>query len=297
MIAAGIDIGGTKTEAQIFDANWAMVARRRMPTPPDYAGLIKTVQDQINWADAQAGQMIAVGIGSAGVINPQTGLASAANLPISGHAFPAGLTRDVVFMNDCQAMALSEAVFGAGSDCRTVMALTLGTGVGGGIAIDRTVVQGPTGTGGEFGHMSAPAHLIAKYDLPIYQCGCRRKGCIETYIAGPGLARLAKQQTGLDLTAQQIATQRRDDMAQVWAIWCDLVADLLLRLTMTLDPDVIVLGGGLSKIEGLLADLDRATGAMQIAGFTTSPLALAQGGDTSGARGAAYAAWQAAIHD
>jgi predicted NBD/HSP70 family sugar kinase len=301
MTAAGIDIGGTKIEVQLFDDNWLEVARHRTATPADYNSLVQAVAGQVAWADAQAGGSVPVGIGAAGLVNPVTGLALTANLAATGRPFPSDINtaagRDIVYLNDCRAMALSEAVFGAGQDHRVVMSLVLGTGVGGGMAVDKMILAGPTLTGGEFGHMSAPAHLVALHDLPIYQCGCRRMGCIETYISGPSLVRLAKHMTGLDVTPPQIADRRATDLATVWAVWCDLVGDLLLRLTLTTDPDVIVLGGGLSQIEGIVDDLMHATRAMQIGDFGVAPLALAQGGDTSGARGAAYAAWQAQSHD
>ena len=196
MNAIGIDLGGTKMEAQVFDDAWSVAARRRRDTPKDYAELVTELADLIRWADAQTSGTVPVGIGAAGLVNPKTGLALTANLVATGQPFPADIARTVerpvTYVNDCRALALSEAIFGQGKGRRTVMALILGTGVGGGIAVDGSILQGPTHTGGEFGHTSAPAHLVAKHDLPIWRCGCGRMGCIETYIAGPGLARLAK---------------------------------------------------------------------------------------------------------
>jgi len=116
---------------------------------------------------------------------------------------------------------------------------------------------------------------------------------VETYIAGPGLVRIAKHMLGLDLTPIEIAARRGGDTADVWAVWCALTADLLHSLTLTVDPDLIVLGGGLSGIDGIVADLTAAAQAAQIGDFAVPPIVLAQGGETSGARGAAYAAWQA----
>lgn len=296
MIAAGIDIGGTKIEVQVFDNAWAEVARQRCPTPQNYADLVQAVADQIAWAEGQAGKAIPIGIGAAGLVNPETGLALTANLAATGHPFPqdieAASQRHVTYINDCRALAVSEAVFGAGKGHRTVMSLILGTGVGGGIVMDHAVLRGPSATGGEFGHTSAPAHIIAAHNLPIRLCGCGRMGCIETYIAGPGLERLAKEITGLDVTPPQIAERRSTDMAEVWQIWCALTADLLRGLILIVDPDIIVLGGGLSHIDGLTDDLTRATRAAQIGDFGVPPIVLAEGGDTSGARGAAFAAWK-----
>lgn len=295
MKAAGIDLGGTKIEAQLFDDDWHPVMRQRRDTPADYDALVAAIADQIAWAEAQAGAPLPVGIGAAGLVNPETGMALTANLPATGRPFPADIAaaagRPVTYVNDCRALALSEAVFGLGAGHRTVMSLVLGTGVGGGIAVDRAILQGPTLTGGEFGHTSAPAHLVTAHDLPIWRCGCGRMGCIETYVAGPGMSRLAAHMTGQTVTPPEIAARRDGDMAQVWQAWCALCADMLHSLTLTVDPDLIVLGGGLSQIDGLVEALTDAARAAQIGDFGVVPIAVAQGGDTSGARGAAYAAW------
>ena len=297
MNAIGIDLGGTKMEAQVFDDAWSVAVRRRRDTPKDYADLVTELADLIRWADAQTSGTVPVGIGAAGLVNPKTGLALTANLVATGQLFPADIActigRPVTYMNDCRALALSEAVFGQGKGRRTVMALILGTGVGGGIAVDGAILQGPTHTGGEFGHTSAPAHLVAKHDLPIWRCGCGRMGCIETYIAGPGLVRLAKHILGTDLTTVEIAARRNIDTGPVWQVWCDFSADLLHSLTLTADPDLIVLGGGLTHIDRLVEDLSAAARRAQIGDFSVPEIVLAQGGETSGARGAAYAAWQA----
>ncbi len=297
MIAAGIDLGGTKIEAQVFDPEWNVSARRRVTTPSVYPDLVHAIADQIAWAEAQCPLDVPIGIGAAGLINPQTGLALTANICASGHPLPADIAaaagRPITYINDCRALALSEAVFGAGRVHRTVVSLILGTGVGGGVAHDGVLHSGPAQVGGEFGHTAAPAHLVAAHDLPILECGCGRMGCAETYIAGPGLSRLAKTLTGLDLTPVEIGERRKGDMADVWSLWCDLVADLLRNLVLTVDPDVVVFGGGLSKFPDLIKDLTPAVQSAQIGDVAIPVLSLAEGGDTSGARGAAYAAWQA----
>lgn len=297
MTAIGIDLGGTKMEVQVFDDTWTAVERHRCSTPQNYDGLVTDVVGLIEWADDRIGHAVPVGIGAAGLVNPESGLALTANLVATGQPFPAdiarALGRAVTYVNDCRALALSEAIFGLGKNHRTVMALILGTGVGGGIAVDGAILHGPTLTGGEFGHTSAPAHLVAEHDLPIWRCGCGRMGCIETYIAGPGLVRLAKHLLGRDLTTVEIAARRDIDTGPVWKVWCAFAADLLHTLTLTADPDLIVLGGGLTHIEGIVDDLTAAARRAQIGDFGVPPIVLAQGGDTSGARGAAYAAWQA----
>lgn len=298
MTVAGIDLGGTKCEVRLFDDDWNEVARHREPTPQSYDALVATVANQIRWAEAEAGESLPVGIGAAGLINPQTGLALTANLPATDKPLPADISdaagRPVTYVNDCRAMALSEAIFGAGQGFDTVMSLILGTGIGGGIVVKQSLLKGPTLTGGEFGHASAPAHIVARHDLPIHRCGCGRLGCIEAYVSGPGLTALAAALTGQQVTPPDIAARRHDDMAEVWSVWCAMTAEMIHGLTLTADPDVIVLGGGLSRIDGVVQDLSVAAQKAQIGDFSAARLTLAQGGDSSGARGAAYAAWQEA---
>ncbi|MES2145025.1 MAG: ROK family protein [Pseudomonadota bacterium] len=168
MIAVGIDLGGTKIEAQIFDADWTRVAQRRIDTPRDYPGLVAAMADQIAWAGAQGGPRLPVGIAAAGLVNPATGLALTANLAATGHPFPADIAatagRRVSYVNDCRALTLSEAIFGAARGLSPAVGLILGTGIGGGVAVEGRLVEGPATLGGEFGHFAIagrgpwPAH-------------------------------------------------------------------------------------------------------------------------------------------
>lgn len=298
MIAAGIDLGGTKIEVQLFDQDWACVDRRRIDTPDTYDDLVRAMAEQIAWADQRAGVCLPVGIAAAGLVRPNTGLAYTANLPAMDRPLPADIVtavgRGVTYINDCRALALSEAVFGAGRGKSPVAGLILGTGVGGGLAIDGHLAPAFAAVGGEFGHFSASACLINQYDLPIVQCGCGRFACTETLVSGPGLTRLAQHFVGQDLSPEQLAPVRATNTqaAKTWAVWCDLVADLLITLVFTTDPEAIVIGGGLSKIPGLIGDLTEALQKTQLPGFAIPELLLAQGGDASGARGAAFAALQ-----
>jgi N-acetylglucosamine kinase len=149
MIAAGIDLGGTKIEAQIFDCGWNRLESRRIATPKTYDALLRAMVDQIAWATAQAG-VIPVGVSAAGLINPANGLALTANLPATGHAFPrdiaAAAGRAISYVNDCRAQALSEAMFGAGRGFGTVMGLNLGTGLAGGVVVQGRLLDSPSGT-------------------------------------------------------------------------------------------------------------------------------------------------------
>lgn len=297
MIAAGIDLGGTKIEAQVFDADWNRIATNRIATPTGYPALVQAMAAQIAWVTALGGHL-PIGICAAGLVNPSTGLALTANLPASGRPFPADITtaavRPITYINDCRAQALSEAMFGAAKGFPTAMALNLGTGIAGGIVVDGRLLHSPTGTGGEFGHFPISAVPVVKYGLPVLSCGCGRMGCTETLIAGPGLVRLARLKTGRDLTTRTITVDRHSDpaIAAVWAIWLELVTDLLMTLTLTADPACIVLAGGLAQVDGLLPELTAALQAAQLGDFAIPVLRLAEGGDATGARGAAYAAWR-----
>lgn len=296
MEVLGIDLGGTKIEAQVFDRSWKIVDRRRVETPRDYPALIAAIAAQIAWADGVAGRRLPVGISAAGLVNPATGLALTANLPATGKPLPADIDaaagRRVTIVNDCRALALSEAVFGAGRGASPVLGLILGTGVGGGVAVGRRLLPGLAHVGGEFGHMPAPAALVARHGLPVVTCGCGIDGCIETLIAGPGVTRLATALTGRALTPQDIgATRHTDpDAARVWEVWTALVAEHLRALCLALDPEIVVIAGGLSQMPGLCEALAAALDRVHWPGFARPRIALAEGGETSGARGAAYAA-------
>lgn len=300
MISAGIDLGGTKIETQIFDAKWKVIAIQRVETPKDYPTLVSALADQVKWAKSHGD--FPIGIGAAGLVNPENGLALTANICANGKPLPADIIAasgaNVTYMNDCRALALSEAVFGAGRGHRVVAGVILGTGIGGGLATDGKLHPSGRQVSGEFGHIAAPAHLVIAHNLPIVKCGCGRLGCIETLIAGQGMTRIAKAVRGQPLTPPQIAANRATDTdaQRVWDIWTDLTAELLLTISRVSDPDIIVLGGGLSKILGVTDALQERFNSVQFDGFTAAKISLAEGGETSGARGAAFAAWQAASY-
>lgn len=293
--SAGIDLGGTKSEVQLFNADWQCVERRRDPTPSTYEALLALLAEQVRWSCSQAGGFIPVGLGAAGLVYPD-GTSFTANLPVKGQPLLADLGKasgqTVTYVNDCRALALSEAIYGAGRGYQTVMALILGTGVGGGIVHDGKLYEGPARTGGEFGHMPASAAIALEYDLPLRHCGCGRRGCAETYVAGPGMTALAQHLIGEALSPETIAARRNTDeaVACVWTVWRAMTAEMLLTLVQVSDPDIIVLGGGLSRISGLCDELSAALAETQIKGFGGPKITLAQGGDASGARGAAMAA-------
>lgn len=296
MIAAGIDLGGTKIESQIFDSEWNKVDSMRVATPKTYADLVAAMADQISWITSKAGA-IPIGISAAGLINPISGLALTANLPASGKPFPADIMkaagRRVTYVNDCRAQVLSETIFGAGRGFVSVMGLNLGTGLAGGVVVNGKLLPSASGTGGEFGHFPLAAAPMIQHGLPVLPCGCGRVGCTETLIAGPGLARLVAHKTGQNLTSEHIALLRKTDpnIAECWQIWLDLLTELLITLTLTLDPACVVLGGGLSRAEGLIDEISTHLHKAQLLGYGIPTIRLAEGGDATGARGAAYAAY------
>ncbi len=294
--AAGIDLGGSKSEVQLFDRDWQLVDRRRDETSASYPDLIALLSDQIAWTQRQAGTPVPIGLGAAGLLSPD-GTNFAANLPSTGKPLLADLRKAsghrVTYTNDCQAVALSESRFGVGAGHQQVMALILGTGVGGATVTHGRLRAGAVGTGGEFGHIPASAAVVREFGLPIFPCGCGRQGCVETYISGPGLSRLAETLIGRTFTPCEIATLHATDpqAALVWRAWTEMTADLLVSLVQINDPDLIVLAGGLSQMPGVIEALTKAFEARQFCGFGNPKLVLAEGGDASGARGAAYAAF------
>ena len=183
----GIDLGGTKIEARLFDDDLRELERRRIPTPTrTYPSLLEALEDQMNWLDGQAkGCMI--GVGAPGLINPQSGVIFCANLPASGQTLGADLGarlgRPVSLINDCRAFTLSEALLGAGRPFDSVLGLVIGTGVAGGYAIQGRLATDLNGGHGEYGHLPMPASLLERHSLPVTACACGSIGCFETFLS------------------------------------------------------------------------------------------------------------------
>lgn len=292
MIAAGIDLGGTKIEAQVFAADWSLRARHRWPTPKDYPALVTAMADAIHWCHAHT-PGLPIGISAAGLINPKTGLALTSNLPATGKPFPADISRaaqrEIAWINDCRALTLSEAILGAAKGADPAVGLILGTGVAGGGVTGGHLLPSPAATGGEFGHFPLAAAPMIAHNLPILTCGCGRQGCVETYLSAPGLARIATHLTGQSHAPETVVAGRAATPAfqKAWDIWLDLATEFLMTLCLTIDPQVIVLGGGLSRAPGLTTDLTQRLAKATLKGFPIPAIRLAEGGDASGARGAA----------
>jgi len=215
-------------------------------------------------------------------------------LPATGHALEADLSekfgRNIGCINDCRAFVLSEAILGAGKGFGSVLGLVIGTGVAGGHVLGGQLIQDLNNQHGEYGHMPLPAGVVAQHDLPLLPCGCGKIGCFETMIAGPGLKTLFHLKTGKTETTHQITGN--PEYAAIMAIWIDLIAELISLLTRAIDPQVVVLGGGLGMLDHLPGQIEKALVPKLLANTVPPVIAQAEGGDASGARGAALFAQQ-----
>jgi len=299
-VAGGIDLGGTKIEAKLFDPEWNCIVSKRVPTPTQsYDELLSALAGVVGWLEKEAGrQDLPIGIGHPGYQSRSTGIAVTSNLPATGKRFSADLTdrigRDLVFENDCNCLALSEAVLGAGKPYGSVFGLVLGTGVGAGYCANGKLVSGRNGTSGECGHIAISSNVLQECGLEALTCGCGRVGCYETYLAGPGMSRLAKHVTGESISAKLVAeraSQGDADMLKVLQIWSRIAADLVATLQCIIDPECIVLGGGLSKIPGITEIFTASLEGNLLPETEPPAVLLAQNGDSSGTRGAALAAY------
>lgn len=278
----GVDLGGTKIEAVALDGA-REVRRKRIPTPRgDYAATIRAVVDLVR----EMGEG-SVGVGIPGALSRATGLVKNANSTwLIGKPLRADLAhalgREVRLENDANCFALSEATDGAGRGAEVVFGVILGTGVGGGIVVGGRVWSGPNAIAGEWGHNPLP--LPTPEDQPLPACYCGRAGCIETYLSGPGLSRDHEQATGTRLGAEQIVSLGGESMAR----YEERLARALASVINVLDPDVIVLGGGMSNVARLYTEVPRLWGRYVFSDQVATRLARNAHGDSSGVRGAAW---------
>jgi len=279
----GIDLGGTKIEALALDGAGREVFRKRVPTPRgDYAATIAAVSSLVK----EIGEG-SVGVGIPGAASQVTGLVKNANStwligkPLKEDLENA-LRRPVRLENDANCFALSEAVDGAGKGASVVFGVILGTGVGGGIVVDGKVLVGANAIAGEWGHNLLPAPTAA--DLPHPACYCGRTGCIETYLSGPGLSRDHESRTGRRLSAEEIVSLGDQSLER----YEERLARALASVINVLDPDVIVLGGGMSNVARLYTEVPRRWGRHVFSDRVATRLARPVHGDSSGVRGAAW---------
>ena len=278
----GVDLGGTKIEAIALDGA-REVFRKRIPTPRgDYAATLRAVAGLVG----EIGEGT-VGVGIPGALSRVTGLVKNANSiwligkPLREDLEDA-LGRKVRLENDANCFALSEAVDGAGKGAAVVFGVILGTGVGGGVVVHGRLWSGPNAIAGEWGHNPLPSPTPG--DLPLPACYCGRAGCIETYLSGPGLSRDHAQATGANLSAQDIVSLQGESVAR----YEERLARSLASVINVLDPDVIVLGGGMSNVRRLYTEVPRLWGRYVFSDQVATRLARNAHGDSSGVRGAAW---------
>ena len=291
----GIDLGGTKIEGIVFADDGREVARKRVAAPHgDYAKTLAAIAELV--ADLAPVEFPAapVGIGIPGTILPATGLVKNANSTwLIGRPFDtdiaARLGRPVRVANDANCFAVSEASDGSGRGERTVFGVILGTGVGGGIVVGGEIMTGRNAIAGEWGHTPLP--WMTGDEWPGRRCYCGRDGCIETFLSGPAFSREYSTATGDDLAPAeivQLAEQGDRSASGVLALYEDRLARALAAAVTFLDPDVVVLGGGMSKVARLYDNVGERIGRYAFSDSITTPVRPPAHGDASGVRGAAW---------
>ena len=291
----GIDLGGTKIEAAVLADDGTVRARRRVATPrDDYAATLRSISALVEDLEREMGSAAVVGVGMPGTISPATGLVKNANsVWLNGRALAEDLRRvlprPLRFANDANCFALSEAVDGAAAGAGAVFGVIVGTGTGGGVVVHGRIWTGPNAIAGEFGHNPLPWPNLDEGPGP--QCYCGQTGCIETYLSGPGLSRDHERATGQSLDAAGIAVRAASgDMAAEATLrrYEDRMARALASVVNVLDPDVVVLGGGLSNLSRLYVTVPRLWTRYVFSDRVDTRLVSPRHGDSSGVRGAAW---------
>lgn len=293
----GLDWGGSKLEVIALDEAGVPLVRERVATPQgDYHACVMAARDLVLMAEAKTGQSGSLGIGIPGAISPATGLVKNANSTwLNGKPLledmKEALSREVRIENDANCFAVSEAVDGAGEGSCVVAGIIIGTGCGSGIAINGKALSGRQGIAGEFGHAQLPA--MKEDEFPGPACWCGRRGCVETLVSGPGLKRSYERVTGKStpLAAEAIVALNTQQSIKALDQYCDQLARGLSLIVNILDPDVIVLGGGMSNIDALYERLPALMKPHVFTDHFNTPIVRAHHGDSSGVRGAAWL-WQ-----
>lgn len=295
----GIDLGGTKIEAALMDATGALLERRRVPTPRgDYAGTLTAIAGLVGDLEREAGAPVRVGVAMPGAISPHTARVQNSNstvlngMPLDTD-LAARLDRPVRFANDADCFALSEAVDGAAAGAETVFGVILGTGVGGGIVVRRQLLAGPNAIAGEWGHNPLP--WPTDDERPGPACYCGREGCIETFLSGPALvadyqrcaAPSAPALADVEALLDAANTGNRGALAAIER-HTERLARALATVINLLDPEVIVLGGGLSNMASLYSHVPTLWTRWVFAPAVRTRLIPPRHGDSSGVRGAAW---------
>ena len=294
MIRIGVDFGGTKIEAAALDGDGRMVARVRRPNPGRYEAAVETVAELVEEVERQTGESGSLGLGIPGSLSALDGSVRNANSTwLNGRPFKEDLerrlARPVRLANDANCMALSEASDGAGAGAQVVFAAILGTGCGGGVVVDGRVIDGRNGVAGEWGHTPLPWPTADEY--PGRACWCGRMNCLELWISGSAFARDFAEATGEALAGPAIVAAAREGRAEATAAldrYVDRLSRALAVIADVLDPDAIVLAGGMCNTAELYARLPDATARHVFSDGFTTPIVQASHGDSSGVRGAAW---------
>lgn len=291
----GIDLGGTKIEAIALDDEGGVLFRQRVPTPrDDYDGTIRAIDGLVAAAEHATGRTGSVGIGMPGAISPATGLVKNANsVWLNGRELHADLERrldrPVRLANDANCFALSEATDGAAAGAAVVFGVIIGTGTGGGVVVGGRVCTGPNAIAGEWGHNPLP--WPSDDERPGPACYCGRHGCIETFLSGPGLSRAYRASTGITLDAATVCARAAEgEPAAVAELehYAHRMARALATIVNVLDPDAIVLGGGMSQVPLLYERVPALWSEFVFSDAVATRLLPPAHGDASGVRGAAW---------
>jgi fructokinase len=291
----GIDLGGTKTEAIALASDSVVAARRRVPTPREYAGTLDAIVRLVAELESETGRSGTVGVGIPGVVTRGTGLVKNANSTwLNGRPLQADLesrlARPVRVANDANCFALSEASDGAGRGYDTVFGVILGTGVGGGIAIRRRIHDGPNQIAGEWGHNSLP-WMTDEERASAPECYCGKAGCIETFLSGPGFERDHALRSGTSRSSHDIvraAAAGDANALEALRRYEDRLARALAGVINILDPDIVVLGGGMSNLPDLAPTVSTLLPQYIFSDTVQTVVAPNLHGDSSGVRGAAW---------
>jgi fructokinase len=294
-IRIGVDLGGTKIEFVALECDGHELHRQRVATPrEDYDGTVRAIKEGVEKIETTLGRSGSVGIGIPGTISQITHTVKNANSTwLNGRPFDRDLStalhREVRCANDANCLAVSEATDGAGAGKRVVFAVILGTGCGGGLAVDGKVHNGRNGVAGEWGHNTLPWMRAEEYPGP--ECYCGYRGCIEAWISGTGLEADYQRATKTKLPGVEII--RRYEAGEAEAVaslgrYEDRLTRSLAQMVNILDPDIIVLGGGVSKVPRLYQDVPNRLREYVFGREANTPVVAAKHGDASGVRGAAW---------
>ena len=291
----GIDLGGTKIEVLLLDAHGTEQFRQRLPTPQgQYAATLHTIKTLVDAAENVAGGQCSVGVGMPGAISPATGLMKNANsVVLNGKPLHTDLShllqRAIRMENDANCFALSEATDGAATGASVVFGVIIGTGTGAGIVVNGQVLGGANAIGGEWGHNPLPWPDM--HELPGAACYCGKHGCIETWLSGTGFAAHYRLLHGESVTAATLverATHGDERAETALQAYEERMAKSLAHVINILDPNVIVLGGGMSNIARLYQNVPARWGKYVFSDYVTTRLLPPRYGDSSGVRGAAW---------